>query len=208
MSSFVTPSDYNLVAGIARAATGVLHGMDEILTACHARLPHSVWHELAGLEFDDDVNMLREWVARLLDQEAIPEHVDGLYFGLAEYADAGRDGTICRFTLVGGSGFDPADQDCQWVLQPTYSPSSGLADSSVLTAIYRQVQQAGGDVAALGQYMLGLGYGCLAVRTICDELRTQLLDQVAWRGVAVGFDCGDAILLGRLEPTGWLAPES
>ena len=62
--------------------------------------------------------------------------------------------------------------------------SSPAAESLVLESIYREVQAAGEQQARLGEYVLGLGYGCL--------------------GLAVGFDCGDAVLFGRLASAGWL----
>jgi len=39
-----------------------------------------------------------------------------------------------------------------------------------------------------------------------DDLRSQVLDRTSWRGISVGFDGGDAIVLGRLVPTGSSAP--
>jgi hypothetical protein len=32
-----------------------------------------------------------------------------------------------------------------------------------------------------------------------------VLDEAAWRGAAVGFDFGDALVPGRIAAAGWLA---
>jgi hypothetical protein len=105
--------------------------------------------------------------------------------------------------MIGSDGFDAADEQCLWAVESTYKPRAGTVDSTVLDAIYLQVQAAGQDVAAFGEYMLGLGYACLAVRDTCDSLRTQLLAGASDRGIAVGFDCGDAVLFGAHRADGW-----
>jgi hypothetical protein len=178
--------------------------MNELLVACSARLPHPVWEHLHRLDFEGDVGLLRDWLERLLVRQPPPEHINGLYFGLAEYSDEGRDGTICRLGLVGGTSFDPVDEACVWAVEPAYTPDGGTAESAVLSTIYRQVQAAGEAVATLGEYVLGLGYACLAVRTLCESLPQLILGPAVWRGVAVGFDCGDAVILGT-PPRGRLA---
>jgi hypothetical protein len=105
--------------------------------------------------------------------------------------------------MIGSDGFDAADEQCLWAVKSTYKPRAGTVDSTVLGAIYLQVQPAGPDVAAVGEYMLGLGYACLAVRDTCDGLRSQLLAGARDRGIAMGFDCGDAVLLGAHRADGW-----
>jgi hypothetical protein len=127
------------------------------------------------------------------------------YFGLSEYLDEQReDGTICRLDLVGDTGFDARDADCVWAIAPTYVPMIPPTDSTVLKSIYREVQAAGQQTAQLGEYVLALGYCCLAVRHVANALRSRVLQGRHWRGLAVGFDCGDAVSLGRLGSDGWL----
>jgi hypothetical protein len=203
MTSFATPSDFDVVQRVALSGRGPREGINELLNACAARFSHPVRQMLRTLDVETDTAMLRQWLAQLLQREPVPVQIKGLYFGLAEYADDDRDATGCRLHLVGSANFDPQDEECQWALQPTYMPDADVADSEVLTAIYRDVQAAGPDVVSLGEYVLGFGYASLVVRTVCHELRVSVLGEAAWRGVAVGFDCGDAIVLGRIESTGW-----
>ena len=206
MTSLPSQSEYDLVERVARSGCGTREGMNELLTACAERIPHPVWQMLRTQDFESDTITVRSWLARLLEQEPVPWHVTGLYFGLAEYAGDDGDGTGCRLHLIGSDNFSAQDEDCQWALVSTYTPRGGLVDSVVLNEIYRQVHLADPEVTSLGGYILGLGYASLLVRNICEELRVQVLSEAAWRGIAVGFQCGDAVVLGRLESAGWSSP--
>jgi hypothetical protein len=206
MESFVSDlAQFEWVADVARRGLSVRVGMDELLDNCSARLPDPVWRRLGSLDLEADVLQIREWLEHRLTSEPPPSEVDGLYFGLGEYKDHQRGvGTICRLDLVGGIGFDVQDADCQWAVEPTYVSNSPPAESIVLESIYREVQAAGEQHAELGEYVLGLGYGCLAIREVAHVLRATVTQQRAWRGLAVGFNCGDALVLGRLGSAGWL----
>jgi hypothetical protein len=194
---------FGLVEHVALSGRGPREGLNELLTACSARLPHPAWTTLRSLDIEPDAVALQHWLARLLEGEPIPRNIKGLYFGLSEYADDDGDGKVCRLHLIGSADFKLRDLDCEWALESTYRPSGGLANSSTLNEIYRLVHTAGPEVASIGEYALGLGYASLVVRTICDELRMQIVGEAAWRGVAVGFDCGDAVVLGQLGSDCW-----
>jgi hypothetical protein len=196
-------NDFDAVVEVIRGRLPLSAGMAELVSLCAARLPHPVWDQVRNLDFEPDAHELQAWLEHVLLVAPPPHEIDGLYFGLGEYRDDERDtGTICRLDLVGGSGFDSRDEECLWAVDPTYIPDVVPADSGVLKTIYRQVQMAGERHATLGEYVLGLGYGFLAVREMAEALRPQVLKDRSWRGLAVGFNCGDVVLLGRLGVDG------
>jgi hypothetical protein len=74
-----------------------------------------------------------------------------------------------------------------------------------LAAIYRIAYRPGG-LANDAEYPLCLAYAAFAVRELLNRIDPKLvLDSVGPVGVAVGFDSGDFLLLGRFTDEG-LAP--
>jgi hypothetical protein len=74
----------------------------------------------------------------------------------------------------------------------------GLA--SIWTTIYRTMSNTEGNAATLGEYTLCLGYASLVVAAWCQgELRPKLLGKATLRGITVGFDSGDYILIDVLK---------
>lgn len=199
----IEQADVDVLTAVVHSRLTVSEGMAQLVPSCAFRLPHPVWDRLRKLDFEQDALELQTWLEHVLRVEPPASEVDGLYFGLGEYQDDEREsGRICRLDLVGGSGFDPNDEECPWAVDPSYIPDVAPADSVVLKSMYRQVQLAGERHSTLGEYVLGLGYGCLAVRQMTEALCDRLLRDRSWCGLAVGFNCGDVMLLGRLELDG------
>src|ERR1700730_9000568 len=88
--------EVDVVERVALSGRGIHQGINELLAACSARLPHAVWQTLRTLDIERDAVVLRHWLAQLLEREPIPQNIQGLYFGLSEYATDNGDGTACR----------------------------------------------------------------------------------------------------------------
>jgi hypothetical protein len=55
-------------------------------------------------------------------------------------------------------------------------------------------------VGDIGEYVLCLGYACLAVKHLCEVVPPDLwLGSKDKRAIAVGFDSGDDILIGEIS---------
>jgi hypothetical protein len=64
-----------------------------------------------------------------------------------------------------------------------------------LDEVYSLTNEKG--VGDIGEYVLCLGYACLAVKNLCETVPLELLlGSRDTRAVAVGFDSGDEILIG------------
>ena len=148
----------------------------------------------SGLELEKDVATLHHWLGQVLSSEPPPETIKAFCFGL--FNPVRGNGVIsCDLYVSGSRRFDPNDNDSDWACwtPDSYFPRSRHADSSALHEIYQLVS--GTEVAQPGEYVLCLGYACLAIHRILDDLP---LDPSL--PVAVGFDEGDFIMVRSGEP--------
>ncbi|MBI1322841.1 hypothetical protein GC170_06615 [bacterium] len=117
---------------------------------------------------------------------------------------------VADIYVCGSERFDPDPRDNHWAVGPACWPDNRYADSAVLAEVYRIAYRTGArgpeQKACLGndaEYPLVLGYGAFVVRELLGQVESSLVlcrsDSI---GVAVGFDSGDFVLLGKLTTDG------
>ena len=96
--------------------------------------------------------------------------------------------------------FEPDDLSFDWACDPDWRPETGYAHSEILRAIYR-IAYEGASLGNDAEYPLCLGYAALVIRQLLNPTGQSLFTNAAvgHTGVAVGFDSGDAVLLGRFS---------
>jgi hypothetical protein len=149
------------------------------------------------------------WLQRPFRDEPPDWPLRGLWFGLYNPCYDGCTPAADLY-VCGSERFyaDPDDND--WVVGPRWWPEDRYARSAVLADVYRIAyrQGAGRDErdGCLGndaEYPRCLGYGALAVRALLGAVEpSQILERADEVGVAVGFDSGDFVLLGRMVRDG------
>lgn len=186
------------IENLIRDRVSVPAGMKELIHFCTEFQPSSVWPALMKLDFEQDQRDLSAWLRDLLANEPPGTAITGFWFGLFNpYLEDGQP-TSCLY-LAGSQRFDPNRQVVDWHCGPEYFPEGRYSKSVVLTAIYRKVSE-NDDVSALGEYSLCLGYACLVVANWCrGAMREELLAAAEVRGVAVGFDSGDLVMIDVLR---------
>src|SRR5215475_5033750 len=170
----------------------VAAGMTELIGYCEKKNPNVVWKKIRKLNFRGDVERLREWLVEVLSSEPPANEIKAFWFGLFNpVLDDGR--VRCCLYVAGSTRFDEADWAC-WA-DDSYVPDGRYADSKILDEIYSLTNEKG--VGDIGEYVLCLGYACLAVKHLCETIPSELLiGSRDTRAVAVGFDSGDEILIG------------
>jgi len=190
---------FERIEELVRAQTSVRAGMFDLLDLCAKTKPSPIWARFQDLDLEKDQEELTKWLRKLLECEPPPTTVNGLWFGLFNpYLDDGRP-TSCLY-LAGSERFDASMSDPDWACGPEYFPEGRYSSSQVLTKIYRDSQAAPDDVGGQAEYTLCLGYSSLVIAEWCrGALRQELLGSASFRGVAAGFDSGDALLLDILR---------
>lgn len=186
----------------------VLESMASLIDQCEAARPHADWASLRALPYGD-LSPLVEWVQQPFRAEPPDRPLRGIWFGLFNPCPDGR--TPVADIYVGGSvRFDPNPDDNSWAVGPEWWPEARYAGSAVLAEIYRiayrQDARAADQKNCLGndaEYPLCLGYAVFAVRELLGQVDPSLiLGESDSLGIAVGFDSGDFVLLGKFGPLG------
>ncbi len=183
---------YEFVERTVESGSGVVDGMADLIGYCEKKKRNAVWKEIRQLNFNDDVGRLREWLVKVLSAEPPANEIKAFWFGLFNpVLDDGR--VSCCLYVSGSTRFDELDWAC-WA-DDSYVPDGRYADSKVLDEIYSLTNEKG--VRDIAEYVLCLGYACLAVKYLCETVPLNLLlGSKDRRAVAVGFDSGDEILIG------------
>lgn len=211
---------FEFVQQVVKSHTSVPDGMTELVGYCEASCPISVWDRILRLDFAKDVACLQAWLSHVLSDEPPAENIKAFWFGLFNPVIAGQ--TSCDLYLSGSVEFDPEDETHDWACwtDESYLPNGRYAKSQVLHEIYYIVHQSGQPVFPypckrrglcsgnyscwLGEYVLCLGYACLSLKEVLQSIEpTLLLGKARTRAVVVGYDSGDAILMGNIDRNGW-----
>ncbi len=184
----------------------VAASMSRLIDRCEAARPHADWAKLRSLPYGD-LARLESWIARVFRNNPPSRPLRGLWFGL--FNPIRRNETLADLHVVGSEKFIAHDIYA-WSVDAKWIPRWRYARSSVLAEIYRIAyppDDSEGDCAASlsndAEYTLCLGYSAFAVREVLRRAdRALILGPSSSLGIAVGFDAGDFILLGRLTKAG------
>jgi hypothetical protein len=202
---------HNWIVGELAHRRPVANSMAALIDQCETARPHPDWAKLRALPYAD-LSPLIEWIQEPFREEPPAVPLKGLWFGLFNPCPDGRT-PVAEIYVCGSHRFDPDPYDNSWVVGPDWWPDSRYASSAVLADLYQIAYRQGVRVAeqkrCLGndaEYRLCLGYGAFAVLQLLEQIEPSLvLGRSYSLGVAVGFDSGDFVLVGRLVRDG-LAP--
>lgn len=173
--------------------------MDRIIAKCAKGHPHDDWEKLAALPYDD-LDDLREWAEKPFREEPPKNKLAGLWFGLFNPVYSGKP--VADIYVCGSTRFDVSPGDNSWAVGPDWWPESRYAHSAVLAKLYKIAYRKDG-LANDAEYPLCLAYGGLAVRDLLrDADPSVFLGRSPSLGIAVGFDSGDFVLVGKLTKAG------
>jgi hypothetical protein len=168
-----------------------------LLEYCADTSESIAWRKISELDFEKDVKHIQNWLKKTFTAQPPAEFIQAFWFGLTN--PVLNDGeTSCDLYVSGSIHFDTNDPTGAWThLDPTfYLPKGCYAQSTILDRIYYLIHQY--KVVDLGEYVLCLGYACLAVRSACSQIEKHLLYGFSGpRPIAVGFENGDLIHIER-----------
>jgi hypothetical protein len=173
--------------------------MYRIIDRCAKGQAHDDWQKLRALPFDN-LDHLKEWIERPFRAEPPQKRLAGLWFGLFNPIYGRKP--VADIYVCGSTRFDSSPVDNSWAVGPEWTPADAYAHSPVMASIYRIAYRKGG-LENNAEYPLCLAYGSLAIRDLLRAAEPSVfLRSSPSLGVAVGFDSGDYVLLGKLNKTG------
>jgi hypothetical protein len=185
---------YGEVSKSLDAQASLADGMRALLAYCEKQYRWRGWGQIRDLDFDSDITKLEKWLNGVLKKEPPPSSVTAFWFGIFNPVYDGE--TSCDTYIAGASEFDPEDKSFEWACGPDYFPGDRYAHSRILNDIYQIVKGALSPASAMGEYILCLAYTAFAVKELTERVDKKLwLGKSKQRGLAVGFDSGDGVLL-------------
>jgi len=178
-----------------KSGVSVTDGMGQLLNFCATSFPNPAWESIRRIDFENDLAKLRVWLEKVLTEEPPTPEINAFWFGLFNPILPNKQPT-CGLYISGSPRFSPEDESNEWAVldDDSYLPKGRYAPSSALQQIYELVKANG--VADIGEYVLCLGYTCLAVKAACRSISPKLLlGQGESRAIAAGFDSGDFIMI-------------
>ncbi len=190
-----------LIIEIMATGTDTVSGMRQILDRCRQSHPTGIGH-LEELDIGTDLQALRTWLLTVLRVEPPSSNIASLWFGLyIPERDNERQGY--DLYVAGTDSFDPVDTTGDWLGDPSYWPKHRYAHSRVLRALSALKVDVATPTTSIARYILPLAYACLSVRETIQSIEPALLcGNRLSRGLVVGFDEGDYIVLGTIDMGG------
>jgi hypothetical protein len=198
--AFNRPDGKALIQAVLNYSFGIRPGMNYLLEYCDKISPSNVWKKISELDFEKDGLAIQHWLNRTLSHQPPPENIRAFWFGLNNPVLNDGETTCCLY-LSGSVKFDANDQTAAWAClnDDSYLPKDSYAKSEVLHQMYFLSNQQ--DVGDVGEYMLCLGYACLAILSALKSVDGRfLLDLSGRRPVAVGYDSGDFFFIETKGP--------
>jgi hypothetical protein len=196
----------NFVTNLLRGQPAMRDGMRELIMYCSLRDRRMLWSGLMMLDFEQELDWLYVWLKNVLEATPPSDDISAFWFGLAE--EVGDNDGTCRLYISGSPYYDPEDESDDWEIwgKDSYLPPGRVVDSSVLRILYRSISLDGEPGATISQEFPCLVYAGLAIIWLCKSIPAELMiGHRNWRAIAVGWESGDTIMLGRVSKTGWQA---
>lgn len=193
---------FEQIQTLAGTDVAISTGMTLIIELCEPHFPHEDWSALRALPYDD-TTLMEEWLTGIFQREPLPENVQGLWFGLFNLRREQSEVTTDLY-LSGSRMFREDDLYCEWACDPEYLPAGRYAGSIILDEIHRIAYGRRDGLCDRAEYPLCLAYGTLLIRQLLSRMDPSfVLGQAGEIGVAIGFDDGDCIVVGKLGNEGF-----
>jgi len=150
---------------------------------------------LKGIDVDNDVTELRDWLKGTFEQEPIPIGIVGLWFGIFKML---KDENELYVVYCAGSN-QYNKNDVEWASEPDYQPRDSYFVADGLNELLRIITGSGDDFAFF-DWIFPLAYCSFAFsEVIMDKKAKDMGLDVDQIHVVCGYDDGDYIELTKLD---------
>ncbi len=192
-------TSYTWIVDELAQSRGVDDTMQRMIQRFQEAYPHPDWDELAGLPYED-VADLQDWLYKQFQLYPPKKSLAGLWFGL--FNPIYDQGPVADIYVCGTNQFTSDPSNSQWAVNADWRPKGRYAHSKILANIYKIAYRESG-LGNDAEYPLCLMYGAAVVRELLNSPNNKAITRhYGTPGLAVGFDSGDFVLLGRLTSGG------
>lgn len=166
--------------------------MSVVIDECAAQHPHADWDRMRQIDYEADASRVACWLRTAFPEGQPSAEYRGLWFGLFNPVRSNGRPSADAYSCA-SPAFESGSID--WACDIDRPHSGSYLNSVVLGEIYSVAYEAKGGLGNEAEYPLALAYGSIAARAaLSDWVPPPQLSNL--QGVAVGFDSGDALLLG------------
>jgi hypothetical protein len=188
-------------------ATPLADAAADVIALVRPRLPDKIDLAFVPSMMSPCVDELEDQVRALFSTEPPDEDVNGLMFGLFEAVSEPSGRTECRLYLCGSNRFDPNSED--WAVSPIWWPEGRYLRSTLNQRLSELRPTDNSDAAWLIECALIEPLLMLCIGELIERLGPDvLLRDAEARGIGLGYDSGDAHVLGVLTPDGLITRET
>jgi hypothetical protein len=159
---------------------------------CAEDAPDPIWREIAGIDFEGSFVATAAWFEHVLAIEPPSQDINALWFGVFNPEYEG-EAVTSDFYVAGSRTYGT---DGEWMCDLPWWPVERFAESVSRAAIYRLGATRSADVLHLADYIVTLTHAAATVSMLMSSPPIQALLSDRVLAVAVGYDSGDAVLLG------------
>lgn len=208
--SFQFDELYEYVEQLFRDATDFEASVLSMCEWLEKRVPHEDWSRVKALSAQQDLQVARSWLYKLLEQSSCPFSPQAVFFNVldifGEPDDYGGYGPnhadVCPVFFA---TCEPDDAAMSWIYgDERYDIEDSNANLSTLKEsglIFNSAKDSIGGDAYIAH---SLGYVLLMLRQLLDRRLYELLKADNPVGIAVGFDSGDLFFVGELSEEGFV----
>jgi hypothetical protein len=196
----VTTEWMNTVRLQCEAGGKISAQMEAVIDSLEALHPHKDWAKFRTIPYDR-IAPMRNWLNHRFAAEPPSTPVAGLWFGLCHTTHGSKSADL---SVSASARFSADDPKFRWARDPEYQPDYRFARSQMLWKIYQYAHRNPGGLKQTAERPLCFAYSVFAIARLMSELEPRLfLNKFASAGVAVGFEQGEAMLLGELNRNGF-----
>lgn len=183
---------FNCIIDSVVSSGSIAGRMSAVVDECATQHPHADWARMRQIDYEADATRITRWLPEAFPAGQASAKYRGLWFGLFNPVRSNGRASADAYACA-SPAYEPESVD--WACDIDRLHARSYLNSVVLGEIYRVAYEARGGLGNEAEYPLVLAYGSIAARTaLSDWVPPSQLSNL--QGAAVGFDSGDALLLG------------
>lgn len=202
--------DADFVFRLVQSGVSLAEGFPRLIEFCQTHYPKRDWGKIAAVDVAADIETMVNWLTHVFTTEPPPPNIVAYYFGLYNPSDG--ETVTCGFYVCGSTQFSVEDPAWAVWRKDSYIPEGRDAPLNNLNHIYTSWNDIEYDNDSAdpsqwsddSEYVLFLGYAGLMVGELGRRVPPSVwLGSASKRVLAVGWDEGDILEVGKIRPTGF-----
>lgn len=168
--------------------------MTELIEILESEMSKKTYEKLISLDFQTEVNLVREHIISELKNKPLTESIKGIWFGITKYSDENKNLEYYAFYLAGSKNYDVENNE--WATTFDYETNSGVFLLKAMNEVDLIIKK-DSLFCELGDWIMPISYFSFIINEcfMNNEFRGHFLNKQSEVGIAIGYDNGDYVNL-------------